>query len=372
MRALARTGIPVYLIGARGNFAARSGHFRSHPLLQNGDLDEGDLAQFLGRLHDEAGVLIPCSDDWLRAVRTLSPDLTDRFPFSLPPALAIDDLTDKARFARLLQRLDLPLPDTWLLETEDDLRKVPDAAFSDTFLKPRNSQAFARVHGVKAFRPKNREDADRLWRLAHRGGHEMILQAYIPGPPTEHYFIDGFIDRWGTPGAVFARRRLRMHPLDFGNSTHLLSIPIAQMQPAADDILRLLREISYRGIFSVEFKRDPRDDQFKFLEINARPWWYIGFADHCGVDVSRMAYDDALGRDIVARSSYAVGKRCTYLRYDFRAARHMIRGGQLGVGGWLTSLLRSNWPVFSWRDIGPALDGPWKRLRSFLQPRARS
>ncbi len=364
MRGLAGAGIAAYVIGARGNFVARSRHYQSHPLLGGGDLMEGELAPFLAKLADRPGVLIPCSDDWLRAVTSLPADLIERFPFSLPPASAIEDLTDKARFARLLTRMNLPLPDTWVLDDEDALDTLPDAAFQNTFLKPCNSQAFARAHGVKAYRPDSRGAAERLWRKAHREGHELILQAYIPGPPTEHFFIDGFIDRSGAAAALFARRRLRMHPLDFGNSTHLISIPLAEMQSAADDTLRLLGEIAYRGIFSVEFKRHPRDGQFKFLEINARPWWYIGFAHHCGVDVTRMAYEDALGRDVVAQSSYAVGERCTYLRYDVRAARSEIRGGRLRVGTWLKSLWGSNWPVFSWEDPAPALSlgpFPWPR-----------
>ena len=69
----------------------------------------------------------------------------------------------------------------------------------------------------------------------------------------------------------------------------------------------MLHAVGYRGIFSGEFKRDPRDGRFKLLEINTRPWWFIDFAVRCGVDVCRMAYDDAQGLPVTAVSEYKVG-----------------------------------------------------------------
>ena len=35
--------------------------------------------------------------------------------------------------------------------------------------------------------------------------------------------------------------------------------------------------------------------EFKILEINARPWWYVELASRCGVDVCTMSYRDAFG-----------------------------------------------------------------------------
>ena len=34
------------------------------------------------------------------------------------------------------------------------------------------------------------------------------------------------------------------------------------------------------------------------LEVNARPWWYVGFAARSGIDVCDMAYRDALGETV--------------------------------------------------------------------------
>ena len=123
--------------------------------------------------------------------------------------------------------------------------------------------------------------------------------------------------------ALFARRRLRIYPPDFGNSTAMVSIPLDDVQQAVDSLRTVLHAVGYRGIFSGEFKRDPRDGRFKLLEINTRPWWFIDFAVRCGVDVCRMAYDDALGAAGHRCEQYKVGATCVFPYYDFFAVQPM-------------------------------------------------
>ena len=120
---------------------------------------------------------------------------------------------------------------------------------------------------------------------AQRRGLDVMLQEYIPGPPTCHYMVEGFVDRIGRPIARFVRQRLRMYPPDFGDSTYMVSVPLDRVRGAIESLDRLFAHLSYRGVFEAEFKYDDRDGQFKLLEVNARPWYFIGFAAECGVDL---------------------------------------------------------------------------------------
>lgn len=367
MRSFGAAGIPLRVFGAAGTFAVRSRYYSRHPQVRGEDLAEAQLAGFLESLGGESAVLFPCSDDWLKAVAALPETLRRRFPSSLPAAATIEDFADKLRFAGVMQRLALPHPRTRLISSAAEVDALPDDAFPRSFLKPANSQAFARAYSAKAFRPTTRIEAAAAWRMAHDDGHVLLFQEYIQGPPSEHYFVDGFIDRHGTPRAVLARRRVRMDPPDLGNSSQIVSVPPDEIRPALDDTLRLMRAVSYRGIFSVEFKHDRADGLYKFLEVNARPWWYLAFAAHCGMDVARMAYADALEKDVATIATYRVGERCTYLLPDFKAARRAIRAGELSYGAWLRSLRGSSWPVFEWRDPGPAAAMLSRHARDFFR-----
>ena len=190
-------------------------------------------------------------------------------------------------------------------------------------------------------------------------GFAVILQEYVPGPPTEHFFIDGFMDQHHSVRARFARQRLRMYPPDFGNSTYMVSVPIATVQPAMDALETLLRHLHYRGIFSAEYKRDPRDGKFHLIEVNARPWWYVGYAEHCGVPVCEMAYADALGLPLPKQPPYPIGSKCAYPHFDaqeysWRRRQGMQHASLLAyAAAWLTSYK----PVFAWDDPRPAILG---------------
>ena len=104
---------------------------------------------------------------------------------------------------------------------------------------------------------------------------EAVFQEYVAGPMDAHYFIDGFVDRLGEVKAFFARRRLLMYPVDFGNSTLMVSVPLGEVAPALESLRVLFSDLGYRGIFNAEFKRDERDGLFKLLEVNVRPWWFV-------------------------------------------------------------------------------------------------
>jgi predicted ATP-grasp superfamily ATP-dependent carboligase len=146
-----------------------------------------------------------------------------------------------------------------------------------------------------------------------------------------------------------------MYPTDFGNSSYMRTIPAADAGPAVDAVESLLGGIGFRGVYSAEFKLDPRDGTFRLLEVNARPWWYVEFAARCGVDVVRMAYQDALGYDVPPALEYAVGRRLAYPRYDFYALLDAMKARRAGPLELLRSWTGSDRPIFSWDDPMPAL-----------------
>jgi D-aspartate ligase len=370
LRVFGRAGIPC-LATPEDPLLRASRWFRPGPTpfpAQHENLSEWLVGSGLDR-----AVLFPCSDHWLKRVGSLDVEVRRRFPASVPNPATIDCLTDKGVFLTRLQELGIAHPWTHVLESPDDLEHLPDDILSRSFLKPRDSQRFFAEFGVKAFRVENRQDAFR--RLTVLGPHAqgLLVQEYVPGPATNHFFIDGFIDRNGEVRALFARRRLRMFPLDFGNSTYMKSIALDDIRPARDAITRLLRSISHRGIFSAEFKRDERDGAFRLLEVNARAWWYVDFASRCGVDVCSMAYADALERPLESVTSYVQGRRAMYPYYDIYAVRALRRLRRSPSRLWLLELLGAHQPVFTWSDPVPSvtelLRMAWATMRRRLRDR---
>jgi D-aspartate ligase len=367
VRVLRAAGVPTYVGGENPTVVSGSRWFRPAPPSRSRVAPEADLATYLDGLPISRAVLIPCADSWAVRLAALDGRITERFPTALARVPVLEGLMDKAGLAQVLCAADVPHPQTVQLQNAADLAAIPDDTLSLGFLKPRDSERFFRRFGMKAFQVRSRDEAARRWHEADREGLTLLFQEYIPGPPDRHYFLDGFVDRAGRVTAMFARRRLRMYPPDFGNSTLMVSVALSEASGAQTSLCRLFERVRFRGIFSAEFKRDVRDDHFKLLEVNVRPWWYVEFAARCGVDVVTMAYRDALGLPVEPVTSYRVGRRCVYPYYDYSAYRQLRRRGQISFAAWASSLFGASQPLFRWSDPYPA----WDELRTIVSGRLR-
>ncbi len=195
----------------------------------------------------------------------------------------------------------------------------------------------------------------RYWAFTKKLGVDVMIQEIVPGPQTNHVFLDGYIDRNSNFKALFARRRLRMWPLSFGNSSLCVSIPVSEIASFKKRLLGYLKSINYQGIFSGEFKKDQRDGIFKLLEINSRTSaWFNTLSAKCGVNIMLIAYLDAIGRDTKYSEDYEAGIKWLFLKDDIRAAMRMVLKGDLGVREWIFSLLgKKDYVSYAKDDLRP-------------------
>lgn len=375
-RSLAAVGVASYLVDGEKSMARRSRWARNRTIEHRDSPDPAPLQALLERLPVERAVLMACSDNWATAVSALPAETRERFLTSMPAQETVELLADKARLAAALQRLGIAHPWTRPVADDEDFDGVPDERWPGIFLKPTDSQAFCQLFGVKAFTVADRSDAEE--RLAQMGGVGIgaVAQEYIPGPPDQHYFIDGFVDRSGRVKALLSRRRTRMYPTDYGNSTFMESVPLDTVTGAVEGLTLLLEDVAYRGIFSAEFKRDPRDGVFRLLEVNVRPWWYVEFATLCGVNVCELAYLDALDLPVPERVGFPAGVRHGLMPDDFYAFRELRRSGDLAFRPWLVNVWGASDAVFRRSDPLPAfepiLELPARILRKARKILARS
>lgn len=354
VRALGRAGVPRFVVSPPPGPACWSRWYRRPP---GGEYlhDPERLGEYLDRLPLERGVPIPCSDDAALAIARLPAHLKARFPSSSAPAQVIAKLVDKGAFLDLLREHEVPHPRTVVLEGAPESPDQWDMDLDRAFVKPRNSQEFAQRFGVKAIRPEGSNDLMTKLRWLATLGVPTVVQEYVPGPATNHYFVDGFMDAHGKVRACLSRKRLRMFPPDFGNSSAMTSVQPYEAEPAIRVLERLLTSIGYRGVYSAEFKRDERDGVFRLLEINARPRWYVEFAARCGVDVVMMAYRDALDLQVADTFDFDVGRQMVYPVYDAAAWEGLRAAGEADRADQVRSLLTSHWATFALDDPAPGM-----------------
>lgn len=368
VRTLGRAGIPAFLANRTPDGNHLSRWHREAPGWAWGE-PWPDLEAYLASGALERAVLIPCSDHSALEVTRLAPEISRRFPSYLPPAEALETLTDKSRLYSLLDTEKIPFPRTWMDPSEEELEAFSRDGSRQVFLKPSDSQSFFQKYGVKGMWLQGAMESwpPTVREVLRDGG--VVAQEYVPGPASNHYFIDGFALGGGQVVARLVRRRLRMYPTDFGNSSYMVTVPGDEAAEAMEFLDRLLKTLNYRGIFSAEFKRDEGDGVFRLLEVNARAWWFVEFAARCGVDTVEMNYDAALGHEVRGASEYALNRRLSHPYYDIQACWSTSGNAIAGVLRFLSSLPGAIQPVFQLGDPGPALGEGWRFMTSFLRRR---
>jgi predicted ATP-grasp superfamily ATP-dependent carboligase len=374
LRTFARQGIPAYVYATP--LADPIRHSRWYRALPGTDDRSSVTAPSVALLEKvladsqlPGAFLCACSDDWNRVVAAFAERPAGTFISMAPSGLALEILQNKRNLARLLQALGVPMPNTLPVDTSVDVAELPPSNGTFYFFKPSDSQSFLARFGKKGIRVSTADEARNWLDVISAADMSVVLQEYIPGSAAEHFFIDGYADRSGVIKGLFARRRQRIYPPDFGNSSALVSVPLSEVAGAVDSVRRVLEAADYRGIFSVELKRDPRDGVFKLLEINARPWWFVDFAVRCGVDVCRMAYDDAQGSEVQAVDTYSIGTTCIFPYYDFFSMQRLVAAGQTSWRGWALDVLRALQPVACLDDPMPAIVATARILRKALRNR---
>ena len=358
LRCLQLAGIPAYVACPKGDQVTHSRWYHPTPGAQpwDGGLGQNAYATLREMPLNQAVLILGADDAALWSADIPQSEVGQRFRVSTSSLQTQEILQDKSRFATFLKDTDIPHPPTFRIDSAADIDAMPFEALDRVFIKPVNSQKFSDVVGVKGIWVKRREDLHELWQKLDGRGFRLMAQEYVPGSAADHYFVDGFRDASGAITGLFTRRRIRISPPDFGNSSYCLSIPLADLPAPIKSMETLLAKLDYRGIFSAEFKRDSRDGSFRILEVNTRAWTYVEFAARCGVNVCEMANQDALGLPVTqASKNYRIGEGCVDFHRDLSSVRNQHAKARGSFWTILSQWRRAHYHSFRLDDPRPGL-----------------
>jgi predicted ATP-grasp superfamily ATP-dependent carboligase len=213
------------------------------------------------------------------------------FRLVLPDADLVEDLTDKARFARLCARLALPAPRTLTLPdggADGGAGRAAGLRFP-VVVKPATHQERLGLAG-KAARVGSPGELAVLEQRAERAGLRLLVQEMVPGPETRVESYHAYVDAAGVV-AEFTGEKVRTKPAEFGWSTRLRISDSADVRTVGRAVVEA---IGLRGVCKIDLKRDD-DGRLWLLEINPRftLWHNPGAA--AGVNLPALVYADLTG-----------------------------------------------------------------------------
>jgi len=143
---------------------------------------------------------------------------------------------------------------------------------------------------------------------------EFIVQEFIPSPVGNMYIVGLLYNRAGQVMRKFSSRSIRTLFPDGGPATAGVSVHVPEIIDAS---IKLLAHIGrWQGPLMVEWLRDPRDNQFKFIEINPRIWGYNYLATGSGINFPAATVELCLNRDIGPDPGFKTGVTMLRITHD--------------------------------------------------------
>jgi predicted ATP-grasp superfamily ATP-dependent carboligase len=350
-RSLGRAGIPVTGIAWNPrDFGLRSRYLRRKHLVRRGD-DKAILDAI--RAEGDRAVVFPDRDEHVEWLLDHWDAVNAVADLPLPQeAEAVRRLRRKDLLPAVAAEAEVPSPGTVLADG--------DAAVRDANLRPPlvvkaiEGQEFALAFGHKAVVAQDVDEALRVAGEARERGFHTIIQEVVPDSHERVYSLLTYVARDARPLVTVVGRKVRQGPLRFGTS----AVFEVDYEPRVlDQGLRLLKAARYTGIAHVEFAEDPRDGEFRVLEVNTRLPVWAALAANRRLDLPRIAYDDLTGREVAPVPTFQGDLTWIYLAKDVYVSLQMARRRELGPRGFLTDYLRrpKARAVFARDDLWPAV-----------------
>jgi D-aspartate ligase len=298
-------------------------------------------------------VLYPTREELVAAFSHYRSELRTVFKVPTPEWEGVKWAWDKRNTYKLAQELNIPTPITHYPENVEQLMEIDHLA-PPFALKPAIKEHFFYATRAKAWLAKDHSELKNLFQKASEiaGSGEIMVQEVIPGGGTQQYSYCAFFRDGRALGKMVARRR-RQHPLQFGRATTYAETVDAPIVEELSE--RFLRAINYYGLVEVEFKLDPRDSQYKLLDVNARTWGFHSLGLKAGVDFSYMLYADQVGLPVECCKAQ-VGVSWVRMTTDVPAAAVAILKGDTSSLDYFRSLRGCKVEaVYSFRDPLPGL-----------------
>lgn len=363
IRALGMKRIPVYLLDTTNYNISRYSKFCKKFIQMPLDvLDSSDnFIDFLKKIYEQFNldewIIFPTDDLTVAYLSKNKQELSEYFTIWTPEWDCVKYCYDKKLTYKLAESIGIPIPKSYFPEDLSDLNEVDYLFQYPLIIKPAIMHEFYKVTKHKAFVVNSKEDLKENYLKACSAikPSDIIIQEIIPGGPENLFsFCPFFKDETVVVGCT--ARRKRQIPMDFGTGTY--NETVRTEEDIYDMSTKVLKTIDYYGLSEVEFKLDPRDNIFKFFEINPRTWKWHSLVLRAGINMPYLLYLDSLGIKIGEGELQAprIGIKWIDGYTDVYISLKEIISGNLKVSDYIKSLKgEKTYPVLSKDDVLPSI-----------------
>jgi D-aspartate ligase len=262
-------------------------------------------------------VAFACMDEWVHAYVDAEPDGV-ALPFA--GREVVDGVLDKTNLYDLADDLGVAHPETYRVAetvqgggpasdasgTSSDRRSdggegppvrtaeaAADALGFPLVVKPALKRAFEDAVGTNVVEVGDREELRAVVEEAVAAGVRVMAQRRVDVAVGEDRSLASYVAPDGDALALVGNARVR-HPAGYGTSCVVDRVADPDLRERA---LGVLSAAGYHGISEAEFVYDRRREQYLLLDVNTRPWKWVGLPVAAGRNLPMAAYADATGAE---------------------------------------------------------------------------
>jgi D-aspartate ligase len=368
-RALKKHGITVYGIDedrtVAGQYSNACRFIKCPNFTENNGTSYLNFLEDFGKKLGRKAVLYPLSDWHVLFFSKHRNILEKYYTYTMPDDDTIRNLTTKDGLQTIATQYQIPVPQTIFIDPDEDIESIASRVIFPAVLKPTESTYWHTPQIGRMLRKglldgrakvivcRDQNQLIQAYQKIAAYDNHLVVQEIIPGSDDHLVYISFYLNRHSQPLGIFAGRKYRVIPIGFGSASYVRSFH----DPALEEIaLKLLSSVNYQGLGGIEFKLDPRDNQYKLIEFNTRYGMWDGLGVYCGVDLPYIAYRDALNLPVESQFDYRDDVIWVDWQRDLRAAILYWQGGQLTLKEWLSSLHGEKmWAIYNRKDWRPGV-----------------
>jgi predicted ATP-grasp superfamily ATP-dependent carboligase len=283
--------------------------------------------------------------------------LKKHYDFILPDHNIIETLMDKKNLNGFASKHGFPVPKTFFSQNESDIHEIAKTIHYPCVVKPLYRTAYWSQNippEKKVFKADSPVDLIQQIKELDISNQSLILQEWIPGGDQQVHFCLAYFNEEGQPLALFNGRKLRQYPPLTGVTSIAESIQNKVLSSMAVDFLKTG---GCKGLCSVEFKYDNRDNSFKITEPTVgRVDLQEGISTQAGLDIPFIAYQDAIKKAQYFQSDYRIGLKWINEPFELNAFLTQRRINGYSAGQFFHPYHgQRSFAVMAWDDPKPFL-----------------
>lgn len=344
IRSLGRRGIPVTCVFGRGHHEPYAPIIRSSRFISEiHTFDEADYEQNvvaclckIGESYPCKSVLFPASDIDMIIVSANRRILQKYYHLLMPPHELLSTLLNKDRFYPFAQAQGFPIPKTFQVNGLTDIAAIARDVGYPCIIKPawRDNAWQALYPNRKVIVSHGPEELKSNFRRLDAQFRNLTIQEVIQGNEQQIICSFAFLDEQAKPLGTFTSKKVRQFPPHYGNSALVQGVA----EPRVVELsTRICKQLGLVGYVSIEFKMDPRDGEFKLIEITpGRCNRQTALSETAGFSIPYIWYCHILGLPVAIALS---NSECAWISEvnELRAFWEYWRNGEYTIREWIRS-----------------------------------